>query len=104
MVQSRTARCAFQSPYLPPRTAVRAVSIAYADKHGPNSERRTPIIAAGVRRPGRIDFAPPMYALLHSTPGTARPMSRFPGADAVPTARKEKVWDSLRVRLQSSRA
>src|SRR3979490_1276455 len=35
MVQSRTARCAFQSRYLTHRTAERAVIIAYADKHGP---------------------------------------------------------------------
>src|SRR5216684_938687 len=52
---------------------------------------------------GRIDFAPPMCALLHSTPDAGRPMSRFSGADAVPTPRKEKLWESLRVRLQSSR-
>src|SRR5438094_861876 len=103
MVQSRTARCAFQSPYLTPRTAVRAVIIAYADKHGLNSERRTPIIAAGVSRPGRIDFAPPMCALLHSTSDAGRPMSRFSGADAVPAPRKEKLWESLRLSWQSSR-
>jgi hypothetical protein len=35
MVQSGTTRCAFQSPYLTHRTAVRAVFIAYADEPGP---------------------------------------------------------------------
>jgi hypothetical protein len=35
MVQSGTARCAFQSPHLTHRTAVRAIIIAYVDERGP---------------------------------------------------------------------
>src|SRR5882757_1891077 len=51
MVQSGTARCAFQSPYLTHRTAVRAVIIAYADKHGPipNGGHRSSRLASVVQ-------------------------------------------------------
>src|SRR5438477_13153113 len=51
MVQSRTARCAFQSPYLTHRTAVRAAYIAYADKRGPipNGGHRSSRLASVVQ-------------------------------------------------------
>src|SRR4030088_3196392 len=51
MVQSRTAWCAFQSPHLTHRTAVRAVIIAYADKHGPipNGGHRSSRLASVVQ-------------------------------------------------------
>jgi hypothetical protein len=35
MVQSGTARCAFQSPYLTHRTALPGVILAYVDERGP---------------------------------------------------------------------
>src|SRR3981189_2281221 len=38
-----------------------------------------------------------MCALPHSTPDSGGPISRFSEADAVPTPRKEKSWESLRV-------
>src|SRR5438105_3295338 len=51
MVQSRTARCAFQSPHLTHRTAVRAVTIAFADRHGPipNGGHRSSRLASVVQ-------------------------------------------------------
>src|SRR5258708_3226149 len=73
MVQSRTTRCAFQSPSLTRRTAVQAVVIAYVDERGP-------IPDGGRPSSSRIDFAPPMCALPHSTPDSGGPMSRFSGA------------------------
>src|SRR5579863_7877784 len=103
MVQSRTARCAFQSPYLTDPIEILAEITAFGDEPGPiptGNHRHH----RGWRQPsGRIDFAPPMCALPHSTPDAGRPMSRFSGADAVPTPRKEKLCESLKVRLQSSR-
>src|SRR3546814_8603855 len=66
-------------------------------------ERRTLIVAAG-QSSSRIDFAPPMCVLPHSITDAGGPTSRFWEADAVPTPRKAKLWESLRVRLQSSRA
>src|SRR2546429_7077555 len=52
----------------------------------------------------RIDFAPPMCALPHSTTDSGRPISRFSEADAVPTPREEKLWERDRksTRLNSS--
>src|SRR5260221_14077162 len=83
MVQSGTARCALQSPCPTHRTASRmwialAVVIAHAEKHDsiPNgdTDRR------GWRQSsGRIDFAPPMCALPHSTPDAGGPISRVAG-------------------------
>ncbi|WP_457298282.1 hypothetical protein [Phyllobacterium sp. P5_D12] len=51
MVQSRTVWCAFQSPYLTHRTAVRAVIIAYVDERGPipNGGRRSSRLASVVQ-------------------------------------------------------
>src|SRR6185437_1357976 len=51
MVQSRTARCAFQSPYLTHRTAVRAVIIAHTDRHYPipNGGHQSSRLASVVR-------------------------------------------------------
>jgi len=55
MVQSGTARCAFQSPYLTHRTAVRAVIIAYVDERGPipNGGHRSSRLAS-VGQPDRF--------------------------------------------------
>ena len=56
----------------------RAVIIAYADKRGPipnaDTDRRR------WQSSSRIDFAPPMCALPHSTPDAGGPISRFSGA------------------------
>jgi len=51
MVQSRTVRCAFQSPYLTHRTAVRASIIAYIDERGliPNGGHRSSRLASVVQ-------------------------------------------------------
>jgi NAD(P)-dependent dehydrogenase (short-subunit alcohol dehydrogenase family) len=51
MVQSGTARCAFQSPYLTHRTAVRPVIIAYVDERGPfpNGGHRSSRLASVVQ-------------------------------------------------------
>src|SRR5208337_2807482 len=40
----------------------------------PNSDQQIPIVAAGVRASSRIDFAPPMCALPHSTHDSGGPM------------------------------
>jgi hypothetical protein len=51
MVQSGTARCDFQSPYLIHRTAVQAVIIAYVDERDPipNDEHRSSRLASVVQ-------------------------------------------------------
>ena len=102
MSQSGAARCAFQSPYLTHERHVRAVIIACADDTGP-------LRTAGLRSSwltllaSRIDFAPPMCALPHSTPHAVGPMSGFSGTPRTTrTELKGKPWESLRVRLQSS--
>src|SRR6266436_4996693 len=43
----------------------------------------------------RIDFAPPMCALLHSTPDAGRPMSRFSGGRRYPEITKGEVMGKL---------
>src|SRR4051794_19360385 len=89
MVQSRTARCAFQSPHLTHRTTVWAVIMAYARQAPPSSKRRNTDHRGRRKSSSRIDFAPPMCALPYSTPKAGGPMSRFSGADAVPTTQGE---------------
>src|SRR6202048_1134206 len=93
MVQSRTARYAFQSPYPSRPTAARAVIIAQVDARGliPNGGHRSSRPASS----SRIDFAPPMCALPHSTPDACSPMSGVSGADAVPDATKGEVMGKL---------
>jgi hypothetical protein len=51
MVQFGTARCAFPSPHLTHRTALRAVIIALFDERGPvpNGERRSSGLASIVQ-------------------------------------------------------
>src|SRR4051812_4690227 len=85
MVQSGTARCAFQSPCPTHRTASR-MWVARGGHHSPmptgTAQFRTADTDRRGCRPssGRIDFAPPMCALPHSTPDARGLMSRFSGA------------------------
>src|ERR1700683_1007333 len=106
MVRFGTARCAFQSPYLTHRTPVWAVIVAYFDERGPipNGRHRSTRLASG--RPGG--------SILHHRCARFR-THRLPPADLRGGSRgasperpkaeawKEKSWESLTVRLQSSR-
>src|SRR3546814_5031146 len=101
MVQSRTTGCAFQSLHPAHRTAIRTGIIAQIDGFDPipngGTDRR------GWRRVfSRIDFAPPICAFSHSTTDADGSISRFSEADADPTPRKEKSWESWTAKLQRS--
>src|SRR5262245_32662368 len=97
MVQSGTAWCAFQSPHLTHRTAVRAVTIAYVDERGPNSERRTPIVAAGVSRPaGSISHHRcARFCTQHLAPADLRRGSRGPPRTTKGRSLKGEVMGKL---------
>src|SRR5450755_4924965 len=99
MVQSGTTRGAPSKGRITQQTAVPAIIIAYVEERGQ--------IQNGGQSSSRIDFAPPMCALPHSTPDPGGPMSRFSGASPNDQRRKpgrKQSWESLKVRLQSSRA
>src|SRR5258708_5641914 len=84
----------------------KAVIIAHAGEHSAIANTDTDC-RDWRQSSGRMDYAPPMCAPLHSTPDASRPISRFSGGRPErPEAEawKEKSWESLRVRLQSSRA
>src|ERR1700692_3159881 len=72
----------------------------------PNSERRTPIVAAGVSRPaGSISHHRcARFRTQRLTPADLCRGSRVAPERPEAEAWKEKSWESLRVRLQSSRA
>src|ERR1700730_15515581 len=106
MVQSRTARCAFQSPYLTDGIEVRVFNITYLDERGPIPNGGHLIVAAGVSRPaGSISHHRcARFRTQRLTPADLCRGSRVVPERPEAEAWKEKSWESLRVRLQSSRA
>ena len=102
-IQHHTVRV--PKPILTDRMAVLAEIIASSDEPGPIQTATTD--NRGRRQPStRIVFAPQMCAFPHSTPDPGGPMSRFSGASPNDQRRKpgrKQSWESLKVRLQSSR-
>src|ERR1700682_2044232 len=106
MVQSRTARCAFQSPYLTDGIAVRVFNITYFIERAP--------IPNGGHPSWRLASVVPAGSISHHRCARFRTQRLTPadlcrGSRGVPERKeaeawKEKSWESLKVRLQSSRA
>src|ERR1700681_2256386 len=106
MVQSRTARCAFQRTYLTARIAARGLNITYFIAHAP--------IPNGGHPSWRLASVVPAGSISHHRCARFRTQRLTPadlcrGSRVVPErpeaeAWKEKSLESLRVRLQSSRA
>jgi len=78
MVQSRTARCAFQA-YVMHRTAAHAVCFGLTHERDamPNADTRR---RGGCQSLDRTDFAPPMCARPHLLPSLGEPMLMVSGA------------------------